>query len=125
MPVLIPLNLLSRSKMLLPPRSLQRPGTNIKVRHPLRWALANETLLTQCASVLLDNAVKFVAHDVTPEIVVWTEHSSSVVKLWVQDNGIGIAPEYHAKIFNIIETLHPSAMFPGRGIGLPLPFGSL
>ena len=98
----------------------QRPRAIIEVRHPLGWALAHETLLTQCASVLLDNAVKFVAHGVNPEIVVWTEQGPSAVKLWVQDNGIGIAPDYHAKIFNIFETLHPSAMFPGRGIGLPL-----
>lgn len=96
------------------------PRAIIKVRRPLGCVLAHETLLRQCVSVLLDNAVKFVAHGVTPEVEVWTQQSPSVVKLWIQDNGIGIDSEYHAKIFNIFQTLHASAMFPGRGIGLPL-----
>jgi len=96
------------------------PRAKIEIRGPLGWVLAHETLLRQCVSVLLNNAVKFVAHGVTPEIAIWTERNTSAVKLWVQDNGIGIDPKYHSKIFNIFETLHSSVMFPGRGIGLPL-----
>lgn len=98
----------------------QPPKAIIQVRRPLGWALAHETLLSQCVSVLLNNAVKFVAHGVAPEIILWTESTPSIVKLFVQDNGIGIAPEYHKKIFNIFETLYPPAVFPGTGIGLPL-----
>ena len=100
--------------------TLQPPKVQVRVRRPLGWALAHETLLTQCVSALLNNAAKFVPAGVVPQILVWSEISPGQVKLWVEDNGIGIAPEFHQKIFNIFETLHRPEIYPGTGIGLPL-----
>lgn len=96
------------------------PQAIVHVRHPLGWAMAHETLLTQCISALLSNAVKFVEKGATPQISIWTEHTASLVKVWVQDNGIGISPEYHGRIFNLFERLHSGSQYLGTGIGLPL-----
>ena len=42
------------------------------------------------------------------------------VRLWVEDNGIGIAPQYHEKIFGLFERLPDARSVPGTGIGLAL-----
>jgi signal transduction histidine kinase len=99
---------------------LQPPKVQIDVRKPLGWVLAHETLLTQCVSALLDNAAKFVAPGVKPEIVIFAENSPTRVKLWIQDNGIGIPPECQSKLFDIFYKSHRPEEYPGTGIGLPL-----
>ncbi len=90
---------------------IQLEGTFPKV-------LASQAALTQCISNLLGNAVKFVAPGVAPRVRVWTEARDGRVRLFFQDNGIGIEPESHEKIFGIFQRLNKE--YEGTGIGLAI-----
>jgi signal transduction histidine kinase len=67
----------------------------------------------------LGNALKFVPPNVSPHVRIHAE-SDGLVRLWVEDNGIGIKPEYHHRIFRVFERLHTANQYPGTGIGLAI-----
>jgi signal transduction histidine kinase len=69
---------------------------------------------------LIENAVKFVAPGQNPCVRIRSEQRGNRVRLWVEDNGIGIPPEYHQKIWGVFERLHKSEIYPGTGIGLAI-----
>jgi signal transduction histidine kinase len=86
------------------------------VASPLPDVQADPTLLGRCVANLLSNAVKFVPSERTPSIDIRAEQIGSFVKLWVEDNGIGIAPEHQERIFKLFERL--AADYEGTGVGL-------
>ncbi|HEY0456929.1 MAG TPA: PAS domain S-box protein [Verrucomicrobiae bacterium] len=85
----------------------------------LPLVVAHEPTLAQALSNLLGNALKFVQPGTTPQVHLSTELRDAKVRIWLADNGIGIAPEYHERIFRIFERLN-GPDFPGTGIGLSI-----
>ncbi len=84
---------------------------------PLASVLANPAALTQCVSNLVSNGIKFVAAPTRPHIRLWTEAvGRGRVRLYVADNGIGIAPDRKDAIFGIFYQIDRSR--GGTGIGL-------
>jgi PAS domain S-box-containing protein len=90
----------------------------ITLRGPFPPVLANEAMLTQILSNLLGNAAKFVLPGTKPSIKVWAEPQGHCVRLFVQDNGIGIAADHQERIFGIFQRVDKS--FEGTGIGLAI-----
>jgi len=97
---------------------IQTSGAEVTVARPLPAVLGNATALRQVVENLLTNAVKFVAPGIKPRVRVWAEHRPGVVRLWIEDNGIGIAPEHQSRIFQPFERLHGTEAFEGSGVGL-------
>ncbi len=79
-----------------------------------------EVALGQCISNLLGNAIKFVPTDRVPCVKVWTEPSHGRIRLWVQDNGIGIRAKDYDRIFDIFSRVHSNKDYEGTGIGLSM-----
>lgn len=92
----------------------------IEVQRPLPTIIGNIVLLNQVLLNLIDNALKFVPPDKTPRIVITVKQHENRLRLCISDNGIGIAPAYHAKIFDLFSRLHKPSEYSGTGIGLAL-----
>ena len=98
--------------------ALEKSKGKIDVAKDLPTLMGDRTLFRQIFSNLLDNAIKYHAVGSAPNIDVSWQVEDKAVILAVKDNGIGIPVEYHEKIFNIFQRLHPLEEFPGTGIGL-------
>jgi PAS domain S-box-containing protein len=79
---------------------------------------ADESLLQQIFTNLIDNAITYRRTDVQLQISISCEHTEQSYILKISDNGIGIPEEYWDKIFNIFQRLHSEDKYPGTGIGL-------
>jgi two-component system sensor histidine kinase/response regulator len=92
----------------------------IMIEPDLRDVFGHQFLLEQCLSNLINNATKFVSPGITPEIRIRTELRDGQVRLWIEDNGIGIDASYHRKIFSMFERVGDLHKYEGTGIGLAI-----
>ncbi len=98
----------------------QRCRKSVTVTPPLPSVIAHRLTLAQVLTNLLSNALKFVAPGTRPQVRVFAEARDSRIRLWMEDNGLGIAPEHQTRIFLPFERLHGPGPYPGTGIGLAI-----
>ena len=121
----------------------QPPKVHLAVEGTLPVVLGHEGFLTQCVTNLLSNAVKFVAPGITPRIRIWAEdgpplpvrasrppaggmaveargNGGPVVRVWFENNGIGIAPKDRGRVFRMFGRINPNDQFEGTGIGMTI-----
>ena len=95
-------------------------GAEVKVGD-LPMVQADQTYLVSLFQNLLGNGLKYRAPDRKPMLSVSAERVSfDCWRFAIADNGIGIEPQYHDKIFEIFQRLNPAASAEGTGIGLTL-----
>ena len=92
----------------------------VELERPLHEVIGHEAYLTQCVTNLLGNAVKFVESGTAPRVRVWAERLGGSVRVWFEDNGIGIHPSHHERIFQIFGQVHAQKKYGGTGIGLAI-----
>ena len=80
----------------------------------------DRTKLKQLFQNLISNALKFVDRGKKPVVRVNGMESGEHWQFSVEDNGIGIAPNYKEKIFMLFKRLHNATEYEGTGIGLAL-----
>lgn len=86
---------------------------------PLPVIQADQTQLGQLFQNLIANGIRY--HGAAPPRITITATRQRHAWLFsVADNGIGIAPEFHQRIFAIFQRLHTRAEYPGTGIGLAI-----
>lgn len=94
--------------------------SNVTVSKPLPHVKGNPSILAQILTNLLSNAIKFVEPGDNPDVTIRAESKMDRIRLWVEDNGIGIHEDYHEQIFEIFERLHGRESYPGTGAGLAI-----
>lgn len=92
----------------------------LEVAPDLPEVQGHHAVLVQAVLNLFSNGIKFVPAGRLPRLTVWCEERGDSVRLFVKDNGIGIAPQHQERIFNIFERLHGIDEYPGSGIGLAI-----
>jgi len=95
-------------------------NAQVTVEAPLPEVMAHHATLVQALENLLTNAVKFVDPRVRPQVRVWAEEHDGWVRLWVEDNGVGIAAEDLERVFRVFERLHGVDVYAGTGLGLAI-----
>ena len=78
------------------------------------------THLQQLFQNLISNAIKYRSSTRAPEVHVSAKRQEGRWTFTVQDNGIGIDPEYKETIFGLFKRLHTSHQYSGTGIGLAI-----
>lgn len=86
---------------------------------PLPRVRMYEFQLEQLFQNLIGNAIRY-RSERTPEIHISAEWRGGMWQFSVQDNGIGIDPQYREQVFGIFKRLHSAAEYPGTGMGLAI-----
>ncbi|MGB7248825.1 MAG: ATP-binding protein, partial [Phormidesmis sp.] len=100
--------------------TITRQQADIQVESPLLDICGNHQIVQQILVNLLTNGLKFVSSETRPKLHICCEEKDGKVRLWVKDNGLGIAPEHQQRIFRVFERLHGIENYVGTGIGLAI-----
>jgi len=99
----------------------QLEAKNVLIEYQNNNVIINcdQVRITEVMQNLIDNAVKFMGDQPKPRIEIgsFTNDKKETV-IYIKDNGIGIAPEFHDKIFGLFNKLNTDS--DGTGIGLSL-----
>jgi signal transduction histidine kinase len=90
----------------------------VHVQKDLPVVRGDRPRLVEVIQNLIDNAAKFMADQSAPRIEIGVQRHEEEYVFFVRDNGVGIEPAYHDRIFGLFDKLDPRS--EGTGVGLAL-----
>jgi signal transduction histidine kinase len=99
---------------------IQHQGASLQIAPDLGFVRGHEAALIQVMLNLIGNALRYVKPGVSPVLNIITEPRFNRVRISVQDRGIGIAPEFHQKIFQMFERVPTANTQDSTGVGLAI-----
>lgn len=100
--------------------SIEEQKAQIEINQLPPFISGDKTQLRQLFQNLIANAIKFRQPVVPPFIKIWSKDLGKKWEFIIEDNGIGILPEYYEKIFLLFRKLHARNKYEGTGIGLAI-----
>jgi signal transduction histidine kinase len=113
------LNIVKGLEASLQPR-LEEKGITLSISDDLPMIRCDEKRMGQVLENLLVNAIKFMGNVQNPRIDVGYEDKGGAHQFYVRDNGIGIDPSCHKKVFHVFRQLKEIEDQEGTGIGLAI-----
>ena len=104
-------------------KNLEVPAhITVDVQQDLPTLLINRTSLYQVFQNLIFNAIRYMDKPVGRIEVGWQpdDAQAGYAQFWVRDNGPGIDPRFHERIFRIFQTLQPRDQLEATGVGLSI-----
>jgi signal transduction histidine kinase len=118
-PVNIPFNSIVQEAVNLVHGQLTHRGVVVKIAENMPTVNGDRMRLVQVVQNLVDNAVKFMGGQTNPLIEISQRGEDDGKPIFfVKDNGMGIPPEHHERIFGLFNQLNPK--MEGTGVGLAL-----
>lgn len=93
-------------------------GVRMEISPDLPVVFGDRPRLLEVLQNLIDNAAKYMGDQPRPRVEIGVRQDGPDTVCYVADNGLGVDPRYHEKIFGLFETLDPRNA--GSGIGLAL-----
>lgn len=97
---------------------LNRRGVALEIADDMPRYWGDTLRLLEVFQNLIENAIKFMGDEPSPRIEISAQSLGDAIECTVRDNGIGIEPAYHERVFNLFERLDPR--IEGTGIGMAL-----
>jgi signal transduction histidine kinase len=117
----LPMDLALDSALAALSTTIEEAGAVIERAGKLPPVLGDATLLAMLWQNLIANAIKFRSPERPPVIrIPEALQEDGMLRFCIEDNGIGIPPEFAEKVFIIFQRLHGRDVYPGTGIGLAL-----
>jgi len=91
---------------------------DIKILPDLPVIHGDRARLLEVLQNLIENSIKFMGDQPEPQIEIGSRDDGLLVACYVRDNGAGIDPSYHEKVFGLFDRLDPQ--IEGTGVGLAL-----
>jgi signal transduction histidine kinase len=114
----VPFEAIVREALALVEGRLAERKAQVEVAKELPVVHGDRARLVEVVQNLVDNAAKFMGNQPQPRIEIGVREQEGQQIFFVQDNGIGIAPQYQEKIFGLFDKLDPHS--EGTGIGLAI-----
>lgn len=117
-PAAVPFEALARDAVDLLGGRLKERGVVVGIEPNLPVVYGDRARLLEVVQNLLDNAAKFTGDQKAPRIRIGARDDHGETVVFIEDNGMGIDPSHHERIFGLFDKLDPKA--EGTGVGLTL-----
>lgn len=93
-------------------------AASVEIEDDMPEIYADQARIREVFKNLIENGIRFTPSDREPRIEIEAESGAGQLLCRVRDNGVGIEPRYHERVFGLFDRLDNN--IPGTGVGLAL-----